>query len=246
MRVDTGIILSVLSFSVIAAVIPNGDDHAPLLVRRAVSSENGAVLWKRNNDDDQMDSDDSDSDSDTDTGTSGSGSSSNSPSRSRDQAIQARLKVLQWEPIHPPGSEVKTPFAPPPQRSKNPESLARELTRIQSAANELIEKCLKEIYKAIASILKRPQNVVNELEKVVSSGTDMFKSLISLCNDDYTSLASKMKDTNHKTYNQKAQAHVTQLKADQDKIAKIYEALKGKINGGVLKFKEKTYRKSQP
>ncbi|KAH6590130.1 hypothetical protein BASA50_009616 [Batrachochytrium salamandrivorans] len=204
MRVDTGIILSVLSFSVIAAVIPNGDDHAPLLVRRAVSSENGAVLWKRNNDDDQMDSDDSDSDSDTDTGTSGSGSSSNSPSRSRgssnpgspqsaamgaytspgkvfksqrqrhtirhDRAsIQRVIKTLtqvtegrygnqviaeigmflrvslasakKFGDIY--DSEVKTPFAPPPQRSKNPESLARELTRIQSAANELVEKCLK-------------------------------------------------------------------------------------------------------
>ncbi|KAH9257375.1 hypothetical protein BASA81_004533 [Batrachochytrium salamandrivorans] len=302
MRVDIGIILSVLSFSVIAAVIPNGDDHGTLLVRRTVSPENRVVLWKRA-DEEQEGSNSSDSDSDTD----GGGSSSNSPSRSRGseklspfqsaargvqlpipkvfkgkktshtmqrdskdiqkvitkltQAVEGRygnqviaeigmfLRVSlasakKFGDIY--DSEVKTPFASPPQRSKNPESLARELTRIQSAANELIEKCLKEIYKAIASILKRPQNVVNELEKVVSSGTDMFKSLISLCNDDYTSLASKMKDTNHKTYNQKAQAHVTQLKADQDKIAKIYEALKGKINGGVLKFKEKTYRKPQP
>ncbi|KAH6590129.1 hypothetical protein BASA50_009615 [Batrachochytrium salamandrivorans] len=74
----------------------------------------------------------------------------------------------------------------------------------------------------------------------------MFKSLIVLCDDDYTSLASKMKDTDHKTYNQRAQDHVTQLKADQDKIANIYEALKGKIDSGVLKFKEKTHRKSQP
>ncbi|KAH6590686.1 hypothetical protein BASA50_009212 [Batrachochytrium salamandrivorans] len=85
MRVDTGIILSVLSFSVFAAVIPNNDSHGPLLVRRTVSPENRAVLWKRNNDDDQMDSDDSDSGASggTEPGTSGGDSSSNSPSISR-------------------------------------------------------------------------------------------------------------------------------------------------------------------
>ncbi|KAH9265874.1 hypothetical protein BASA83_010897 [Batrachochytrium salamandrivorans] len=70
MRVDTGIILSVLSFSVFAAVIPNHDYYVPLLVRRAVSPENGAVLWKRNGDD-QMNSDGSGS------GANGGGRSSN-------------------------------------------------------------------------------------------------------------------------------------------------------------------------
>ncbi|KAH6576912.1 hypothetical protein BASA60_004314 [Batrachochytrium salamandrivorans] len=51
---------------------------ALLLVRRAVSPENRAVLWKRA-DEEQEGSNSSDSDSDTD----GGGSSSNSPSRSR-------------------------------------------------------------------------------------------------------------------------------------------------------------------
>ncbi|KAH6561968.1 hypothetical protein BASA50_007189 [Batrachochytrium salamandrivorans] len=47
MRVGTGIILSVLSSSVLAAVIPNYDSHGILLVRRAGSPNNNAVLWKR-------------------------------------------------------------------------------------------------------------------------------------------------------------------------------------------------------
>ncbi|KAH9272586.1 hypothetical protein BASA83_005087 [Batrachochytrium salamandrivorans] len=47
MRVGTGIILSVLSSSVFAAVIPNDDSHGLLLVRRTVGPENRAVLWKR-------------------------------------------------------------------------------------------------------------------------------------------------------------------------------------------------------
>ncbi|KAH6576265.1 hypothetical protein BASA62_001520 [Batrachochytrium salamandrivorans] len=49
MRVGIGIILSVLSFSVLAAVTSNYDYHGPLLVRRAVSPNNRVVLWKRSN-----------------------------------------------------------------------------------------------------------------------------------------------------------------------------------------------------
>ncbi|KAH6592938.1 hypothetical protein BASA50_007775 [Batrachochytrium salamandrivorans] len=47
MRVGVGVILSVLSFSVLSAVIPNYDDHGLLLARRTVNTETRAVLWKR-------------------------------------------------------------------------------------------------------------------------------------------------------------------------------------------------------
>ncbi|KAH6568165.1 hypothetical protein BASA62_005632 [Batrachochytrium salamandrivorans] len=47
MRVGIGIILSVLSCSVLAAVIPDYDSHGILLVRRAVNPDNKVVLWKR-------------------------------------------------------------------------------------------------------------------------------------------------------------------------------------------------------
>ncbi|KAH6574617.1 hypothetical protein BASA62_002377 [Batrachochytrium salamandrivorans] len=47
MRVGIGIILSVLSSSVLAAVIPDYDSHGLLLVRRAVNPENRVLLWKR-------------------------------------------------------------------------------------------------------------------------------------------------------------------------------------------------------
>ncbi|KAH6568277.1 hypothetical protein BASA60_008688 [Batrachochytrium salamandrivorans] len=53
MRVGIGVILSVLSSSVLATVIPNDDSHGLLLVRRTVNPDNRAVLWKRA-DEDQM------------------------------------------------------------------------------------------------------------------------------------------------------------------------------------------------
>ncbi|KAH9275334.1 hypothetical protein BASA83_002106 [Batrachochytrium salamandrivorans] len=70
MRVDTGIILSVLSFSVLAAVIPNYDDHGILLARRTVDPDTMDLLWKRA-DEDQEESEPSGSGADTSAGTSG-------------------------------------------------------------------------------------------------------------------------------------------------------------------------------
>ncbi|KAH6585406.1 hypothetical protein BASA61_006841 [Batrachochytrium salamandrivorans] len=55
MRVDIGIILSVLSFSSLAKVIPNGGYNGPLLVRRAVGPDTTDLLWKRADGDDEQD-----------------------------------------------------------------------------------------------------------------------------------------------------------------------------------------------
>ncbi|KAH6597017.1 hypothetical protein BASA50_004775 [Batrachochytrium salamandrivorans] len=73
MRVGIRIILSVLSSSVLAAVIPNNDDHGILLVRRAGNPDNKVVLWRRA-DEEQEGSEPSGS------GASGGGSSPNLPS----------------------------------------------------------------------------------------------------------------------------------------------------------------------
>ncbi|KAH9264477.1 hypothetical protein BASA83_012064 [Batrachochytrium salamandrivorans] len=51
MRVGAGIILSVLSFSVLAATIHNDDSHGIILVRRAIGTENHAVSWSKDNED---------------------------------------------------------------------------------------------------------------------------------------------------------------------------------------------------
>ncbi|KAH6578627.1 hypothetical protein BASA61_000091 [Batrachochytrium salamandrivorans] len=75
MRVGIGTILSVLSFSVLAAVIPNYDDHGLLLARRTVNSDPMDLLWKRA-DEDQEGSEPSGSGADTSAGTSDNSQSS--------------------------------------------------------------------------------------------------------------------------------------------------------------------------
>ncbi|KAH6598463.1 hypothetical protein BASA50_003503 [Batrachochytrium salamandrivorans] len=51
MRVGIGTVLSVLSFSVLAAVIPNYDSHDTLLVRRAIGPDSHAVSWSKSDGD---------------------------------------------------------------------------------------------------------------------------------------------------------------------------------------------------
>ncbi|KAH6577459.1 hypothetical protein BASA62_000886 [Batrachochytrium salamandrivorans] len=84
MRVDIGIVLSVLSFSALAKVIPNDDSHGPLLVRRAVGPDTTDLLWKRANGDDEQGPSPMDSDigAEAGAGASSSDSSSNQPSGS--------------------------------------------------------------------------------------------------------------------------------------------------------------------
>ncbi|KAH6592896.1 hypothetical protein BASA50_007734 [Batrachochytrium salamandrivorans] len=84
MRVDIGIILSVLSFSVLAKVIPNDDFHGSLLVRRAVGPDTTDLLWKRADGDDKQGPSpmDSTTGADADAGASSYDSSPDHPSGS--------------------------------------------------------------------------------------------------------------------------------------------------------------------
>ncbi|KAH9253429.1 hypothetical protein BASA81_008626 [Batrachochytrium salamandrivorans] len=285
MRVDTGIILSVLSFSVFAAVIPNNDYYVPLLVRRTAGINIMDFLWKRNGDD-QMNFDGSGS------GANGGGRSNNglgklSSSRSAARGVELPLPgvfkgqvtsytmsrdsrnlekiVVKLTEVVQGGrarqdinnirmllgtsltaakffketydSKSGAPFFSSHKKATDYKSVTREVNRIKNAARELVETYLNKIYKAIAHILKRPRDVMGELDKVVSSSTAMFKLLISLCEKDYMTLISQMEDIDRGVYKQRTEEHVEQLKTYQDKTVNIYDALKAKIEGGVLQFK---------
>ncbi|KAH9252655.1 hypothetical protein BASA81_009436 [Batrachochytrium salamandrivorans] len=84
MRVDTGIVLSVLSLSVLAKVIPNDGSHGPLLVRRTVDPDPMDFSWRRNNGADEQGSSPMDSGAGAEAGASASSddSSPNQPSGS--------------------------------------------------------------------------------------------------------------------------------------------------------------------
>ncbi|KAH6589485.1 hypothetical protein BASA50_010013 [Batrachochytrium salamandrivorans] len=78
MRVHIGIVLSVLSFSVLAEVIPN---DGSLLVRRTVDPDTTGLLWKRANGDDEKGSSSTDSDNGDSAGDEAGASSSSAFSK---------------------------------------------------------------------------------------------------------------------------------------------------------------------
>ncbi|KAH6573414.1 hypothetical protein BASA50_011025 [Batrachochytrium salamandrivorans] len=288
MRVDTGIILSVLSFSVFAAVIPNHDYYVPLLVRRTAGINIMDFLWKRNGDD-QMNFDGSGSGANGG-GRSNSGLGKPSPfqsaargvelplpgifkgqmtsytmqrdSRNLEKIIKKLAEVVQGGNSRQVIPNIRTflgtslmsaktlketydgkfgaPFFSSHKKATDYKSVTREVNRIKRAARELVETYLKVIYRAINHILKHPRDVMRELDKVLSSSTATFKSLISLCEKDYMTLISQMEDIDRGVYKQRTEEHVELLKFYQTRAVSLLNNIKGMTNGGVLQFKEKT------
>ncbi|KAH6562777.1 hypothetical protein BASA60_010999 [Batrachochytrium salamandrivorans] len=91
MRVGIGVILSVLSSSVLAAVIPDYDSHGILLVRRTVNPENMSLLWKRA---DEKQTGPVPSSSGAGAGASSEASTSNGQSNPENSGINSELKKL--------------------------------------------------------------------------------------------------------------------------------------------------------
>ncbi|KAH6586485.1 hypothetical protein BASA50_000440 [Batrachochytrium salamandrivorans] len=108
MRVDIGIILSVLSFSVLAKAIPNDGYNGPLLVRRAVGPDTTDLLWKRADDDGEQGPSPMDLDIGAEADASSDDSSSNQPSGSGELSELYRTSNPVKEPRWPFGEHALT------------------------------------------------------------------------------------------------------------------------------------------
>ncbi|KAH6585136.1 hypothetical protein BASA61_007059 [Batrachochytrium salamandrivorans] len=138
MRVGIGIILSVLSSSVLAAVIPDYDSHGILLARRAVNPDPMDLLWKRA-DEDQAEPGPSSSEA-------GAGASNyeSSPSRTSNNRGRSALELL--------------------QSLKSPQNVITELGEIMSSASamhRLITDLRDGEYKALISNVGHTKNEVH-------------------------------------------------------------------------------------
>ncbi|KAH6592846.1 hypothetical protein BASA50_007795 [Batrachochytrium salamandrivorans] len=157
MRVDIGIILSVLSFSVLAKVIPNDDSHGPLLVRRAVGPDTTDLLWKRNNGDDKQGPSPTDLDIGAEAGAgagaSSSDSSSNHPSGSGELSKLYQLLDSTDEPRWPFQKYVLT------QRPKyilqsDEESIQKAVEKVTEVfEGENKEEFISEVETVLAFVL---------------------------------------------------------------------------------------------
>ncbi|KAH6599633.1 hypothetical protein BASA61_002515, partial [Batrachochytrium salamandrivorans] len=119
MRAGTGIILSVLSPSALAAVIPNYDSHGLLLARRAVNTDPMDLLWKRNNGEQ--------------TGT-GTGIGESNPNHSGDNSGSSKMGRLREF-----AKELRMSFMKNRDPRKHKYILEKDKKSLQNAAKKLAE-----------------------------------------------------------------------------------------------------------
>ncbi|KAH9267105.1 hypothetical protein BASA83_010131 [Batrachochytrium salamandrivorans] len=257
MRVGAGIILSVLSPSVLAAVIPNYDDHGLLLARRAVNPDPMNLLWKRNNGEQ--------------TGT-GTGIGESNPNSSGDnialskmgrlrefaerlpevaegiskdqfvievekflrtalEGVRSSLKLYETKPI--------TLFLLSIPEDKDRKSLTKAMLKMQNNGKKHTNQHLKAITQAINNIAKHPRNVIEEMEKITRSASRISLELRNLYNGDYTALASKVKSTGNEKNIETTKDYISEVDDHRDSAFGSLKLIKGEVTKGRVTFKGK-------
>ncbi|KAH6578625.1 hypothetical protein BASA61_000089 [Batrachochytrium salamandrivorans] len=201
MRVDTGIILSVLSSSVLAAVIPNYDSHGTLLARRTVDPDPMDLLWKRA-DEDQMQLVPFGSRAGTSNGEGSSSSSSgNSESDKDDEPPKslsdawnnARRTTRQGSDnkrIQNAGIELDKVIQGEGSDKFISDTLTRKMKKLQKAGKNAVLAYRKVVVGSINSILETPQDVISALEKIVRGALALFKTHRGLYEKGFGGLVS--------------------------------------------------------
>ncbi|KAH6568163.1 hypothetical protein BASA50_011112 [Batrachochytrium salamandrivorans] len=141
MRVGTGIILSVLSCSVLAAVIPNYDDHGILLARRTVNPETMDLLWKRADEDQE------------EPGPSSSGAGADD-SNDESSSSSSRSKSMK--------SKINSSF-----RSLTETVNAAKYRQIKKRGDEVIQRAMKKVARIIEG--KNTKAVLLEIETFLNN-----------------------------------------------------------------------------
>ncbi|KAH9248685.1 hypothetical protein BSLG_007046 [Batrachochytrium salamandrivorans] len=305
MRAGTGIILSVLSFSVLAAVIPNYDSHGILLVRRAVNPDPMDLLWKRNNGEQAGPGPSSSgAGASTETGAGIGESNPNSSSinsglskmdRLRDFSERVRMRfmknrdprkqqyILKSEErslqnaakklaeatngiskdqfvievvkllrtaLDGARSSLKlyetkliTLFSLSISKGKNRKSLAKKMVKIQNNGKKYTNQHLKAITHAINGIIKHPQRVMAEMDKITGSAARISTMLGGLYSSDYKTLISKVGSTGNEENIKETENYLSEIEGHRDGVLKVVKIIKGEITSGRVTFKGKNTSK---
>ncbi|KAH6571985.1 hypothetical protein BASA60_006876 [Batrachochytrium salamandrivorans] len=243
MRVGIGTILSVLSFSVLAAVIPNYDDHGLLLARRTVNSDPMDLLWKRA-DEDQEGSEPSGSGADTSAGTSDNSQSSKkgglfksfmqsrnarkqkSAQKSDKRYVNAAIKKLTKVVEH----SYKNAFI-----LKTGSFLSYSLEEARRASNSYTNEATIPFFL----LIPEGTSVEVALEKIATSVLHMYKAHKSLYEKEYDDLVSKVEPANNEEYTKRTEDFISSMKNYQEHSAASFYSAGREIGNDELAFKEK-------
>ncbi|KAH6576285.1 hypothetical protein BASA60_004584 [Batrachochytrium salamandrivorans] len=254
MRVGVGVILSVLSSSVLAAVIPNYDDHGLSLVRRTVNTDTRFVLWKRAGEE-QAEPGPSSSgagastEASTSVGGSSLGYSSDNRGVSKLGGLRAFFKKLYMKlkmGWYTQASQVTTvifnskttmPLLLSNPKGDNQKSFLKEMTKMKKIGKGHAKKYFEEVTHAITAITKRPQDVVTEIEKIAESISRMVREITAIYTQEYKNLLSKVGSTGNEKNIENTQIYISNIQGYQKSVSNSFKYIKSLINNGGVTFK---------
>ncbi|KAH6601711.1 hypothetical protein BASA61_001853 [Batrachochytrium salamandrivorans] len=268
MIVGTGIILSVLSSSVLAAVIPNDDDHGILLVRRAVNPESRVVLWKRADEKQrQIIPSKLESGTSTEAGD-GAGSGGNSGSskmgRFRDyilglfnnlktkwtarqkKSIEEKDKNLSKTPLRKPAYMLYNApgtipvFSLTIPNSSTQKSSTKAMLKMKNTGKQHTKTHLGDVVGAIGDLTKRPQNIIRELGIILESISTMCRKFEIMFNQEYMVLVSIVKRINNEGHIKDTQKYLSEMKDYRMEMSESFKFIKAMLESGRVTFKGKT------
>ncbi|KAH6588738.1 hypothetical protein BASA50_010538 [Batrachochytrium salamandrivorans] len=132
------------------------------------------------------------------------------------------------------------PFFLSVTEDSNQKSLLKGINKMQSRGKKYAKKHLVDVLRSTNDIIKHPQNVIAELEKITSSISHMFMALTVVSGRDYNTLVAKVNPKDNKENIEITKDYMLQMKNHRDSAFKAVNAIKEEITKGKVTFKGKT------
>ncbi|KAH6573338.1 hypothetical protein BASA62_003000 [Batrachochytrium salamandrivorans] len=136
-----------------------------------------------------------------------------------------------------------TPFFLPIPKDSNQKSLIKKMVTIQKSGKKAAKEHLGDVTRGIDGVIKNPQYVVKEMEKITDSISRMCMALTPMYNRDFTDLVAKVNPTNKEKYTKNIKNHVSEMWGYRDGAMVSFNAIKNHISSGRVTFKGKNSSK---
>ncbi|KAH6564111.1 hypothetical protein BASA62_008046 [Batrachochytrium salamandrivorans] len=124
-------------------------------------------------------------------------------------------------------------------KGKNQRSLTKEMVELQTTGKKYTKEYLDKVLLAIAGIIKNPEDMVRELDRITNSASEISTILRNLYDDGYKPLVSKVGHENNEKNIKVTEQYISSLKRCYNGPWVPYNAILGEINRGKVTLKKK-------
>ncbi|KAH9246128.1 hypothetical protein BASA81_016349 [Batrachochytrium salamandrivorans] len=130
-------------------------------------------------------------------------------------------------------------------KGKNQRSLTKEMVELQNTGKKHTKEYLDKVLLAIAGIIKNPEDMVKELDRITNSASEISTILRNLYDDGYKPLVSKVGHENNEKNIKVTEQYISSLKRCYNGPWVPYNAILGEINRGKVTLKKRSHRDLQ-